>query len=234
MPFSQGLNMFGRRTLKIFIYLLFCGVELGAQSLVNVHTIRGQIRPGSVSHSGDGLFFAQNIAYRNSISVFNRDFKLIKTINDQVRLSDYGIAGTSGWFQGSPVEAAFTSDRKYAWISNYQMFGKGFDQPGNDNCLLNEEYDASYVYKINISNFTIESVIKVGATPRYLEISPNGKTMLVTNWCSGDLSIIDLEIEKEINRVFLGKHPRGIAIDPNSRFAYISVSGEDKIAVLRL
>ena len=234
MPFSQGLNMLGRFTINVIICLLLLGFELEAQSLVNVHTIRGQIRPGSIAHSENGLFFAQNINYRNSISVFDRNFKLVKTVNDQVRLGDYGIQGTTGWYQGSPVEAAFTPDGKYAWVCNYQMFGRGFDVAGNDNCSLDEDYDPSFVYKINTSTYAIESVIKVGATPKYLQVSPNGKTLLVTNWCSGDVSIIDLGLEKEINRVFLGQHPRGIAIDPNSRFAYISVSGEGKIAVLRL
>ncbi|MEL7534534.1 MAG: cytochrome D1 domain-containing protein [Bacteroidota bacterium] len=46
--------------------------------------------------------------------------------------------------------------------------------------------------------------------------------------------MVDLNSETEIKRIPLGRYPRGIAIDSKGRNAYISVMGEDKIAILKL
>lgn len=200
------------------------------------HTIKGDIRPKSIVHSGNGLFFAQNMMYRHTITVYNRQFKQIKTISDKVNLSNYDLegGGYSGYANGSPVEVAFSPDSKYAWVSNYRMFGDQFGNPGTDNCPTGKNYDNSFIYKINTTSLSIESIIEVGSVPKYVAASPDGKYVLVTNWCSADLSIIDTETEKEIHRVPLDRYPRGIAIDSKSRYAYVSIMGEERIAIVKL
>ncbi len=185
-------------------------------------------------HSGKGLFFAQNMMYQHSITVYNRDYELVKTLSDKVKLADYGHAEFKGFHQGSPVETAFSADGKFAWISNYQMYGKGFDNPGEDKCKKSTDYDKSYVYKVDTDSFHIHRVVEVGCVPKFLAVSPNGKYVLVSNWCSGDLSIIDTEFEHEACTIEMGKYPRGIAIDSKSRFAYIAVMGSKKMAILDL
>ncbi|RMG73284.1 MAG: peptidoglycan-binding protein, partial [Bacteroidetes bacterium] len=101
----------------------------GEPTLVLRKTIRGDIRPKSVVHSGTGRFFAQNMMYRHHITVYDRNYNLVGTISDKVHLSDYGMTGFVGAYQGAPVEAAFSPDGSYAWISNYHMSGNGFDRP---------------------------------------------------------------------------------------------------------
>jgi peptidoglycan hydrolase-like protein with peptidoglycan-binding domain len=92
--------------------------------------IYGNISPKSIVYSGSGLFFAQNMMYRHTITVYDRNFKLVKTIPDTVNLSKFGFSTFKGNYQGSPVEAAFSTDGKYAYVSNYQMYGSGFRNPG--------------------------------------------------------------------------------------------------------
>jgi hypothetical protein len=60
-----------------------------------VFTISGDISPKSVVASDDGLFFAQNMMYRHTITVYDRNFELVKTIGDQVRLEEFGLDGRS-------------------------------------------------------------------------------------------------------------------------------------------
>jgi hypothetical protein len=43
-------------------------------------TIYGKISPKSVVHSGTGLFFAQNMMYSHTITVYDRKYNLVKTI----------------------------------------------------------------------------------------------------------------------------------------------------------
>lgn len=199
-----------------------------------VKIIRGEITPKSVVYSGNGLFFAQNMMYRHTIAVYNREYKLVKTISDRVKLSDYGYKKFQGSYQGSPVEAAFSHNGKYAWVSNYSMYGQGFNREGTDTCHPSGNYDPSTLYRINTKTLAIEKVIFVGSVPKYNAVTPDNRFVLVSNWCTWDLSVVDIKENKEIKRIKLGAYPRGIAIDSNSKKAYVAVMGSSDIAVVNL
>jgi YVTN family beta-propeller protein len=197
-------------------------------------TISGKISPKSVVYSGKGLFFAQNMMYSHTITVYDREFNLVKTIPDRINLGKFGFSKFQGDYQGAPVEAAFSPDGKYAYISNYQMYGKGFNKPGSDRCSPSRKYDPSFLYRIDTKNLKVDQVIQVGAVPKYTAVSPDNHWVLVSNWCSWDLSIIDSQKSQEIKRVELGAYPRGIVVDKNSENAYIAVMGSSDIAKVNL
>jgi YVTN family beta-propeller protein len=197
-------------------------------------TIAGNISPKSVVHSGQGLFFAQNMMYRHTITVYNRQHKLVKTIPDRVNLAKYGYGQFKGTFRGAPVEASFSHDGKYAWVSNYQMYGPGFNNPGSDRCSASQASDRSFLYRINTKTFQIEKVIKVGAVPKFVATSPDNRIVLVSNWCTWDLSVVDTAQNREIKRLKLGRYPRGIVVDADSKYAYVAVMGSSNIARVNL
>ena len=204
----------------------------GKMSLIK--TIYGKISPKSIVHSGAGLFFAQNMMYNHTITVYDRNFKLVKTISDRVNLSKFGFSKFKGNYQGSPVEAAFSTDGKYAFVSNYQMSGSGFDNPGSDRCSPAAKHDQSFLYRINTQTLKIENVIPVGAVPKFNAVSPDNRFALATNWCSWDLSVVDINKNTEIERVKLGAYPRGIVVTPDSKSAYVAVMGSSDIAKVSL
>jgi YVTN family beta-propeller protein len=197
-------------------------------------TIYGNISPKSIVHSGSGLFFAQNMMYTHTITVYDRNFNLVKTIPDKVNLSKFGFSKFNGNYQGAPVEAAFTNDGKYAYVSNYQMYGSGFDNPGSDRCSPAAQHDKSFMYRINTETLKIEKVISVGAVPKFNAVSPDNRFVLASNWCSWDLSVVDTQKNREIERVKLGAYPRGIVVTPDSKTAYVAVMGSSDIARVNL
>ncbi len=197
-------------------------------------TIYGNISPKSIVYSGSGLFFAQNMMYSHTITVYDRNFQLVKTIPDRVNLSKFGFSKFKGNYQGAPVEAAFTNDGKYAYVSNYQMYGSGFDNPGSDRCSPAAQHDKSFMYRINTQTLKIEKVISVGAVPKFNAVSPDNRLVLASNWCSWDLSIVDTQKNSEIERVKLGAYPRGIVVTPDSKTAYVAVMGSSDIARVNL
>lgn len=197
-------------------------------------TIYGKISPKSIVYSGAGLFFAQNMMYSHTITVYDRKFKLVKTIPDTVNLSKFGFSKFKGNYQGSPVEAAFSTDGKYAYVSNYQMYGSGFDNPGSDRCSPAAKHDQSFLYRINTETLKIEKIIPVGAVPKFNAVSPDNSFVLASNWCSWDLSVVDINKNREIERVKLGAYPRGIVVTPDSKNAYIAVMGSSDIAKVNL
>ncbi len=223
-----------RLFLILFVFLLNINSFSKSKDLFLKKTIYGNIASKSIVHSGFGKFFAQNMMYRHTITVYNRNYKLIKTISDRVNLKKYGHKKYKGVYKGSPVECTFSHNGKYAWVSNYHMFGHGFRRPGCDKCLRNNYYDNSYVYKINTETLKIESVIEVGSVPKYQAATPDNKYILVSNWSSGTISVIDTSLDRTIRTVYVGRFPRGIEITSDSSKAYIAIMGSYNLAVLDL
>ncbi|MBU0486604.1 MAG: SPOR domain-containing protein [Bacteroidetes bacterium] len=231
------MNFITPNIVRAFIstaVLLFvqCVAGQSDTGLVKIHSIEGRIAPKSVVYSGNGLFFAQNMMYEHTITVYNRDFELLKTISDEVMLSTFGIRGFTGLHKGAPVEAAFSHDGKYVWVSNYQMYGKGFDSPGCDGCQISDNYDQSFVYRINTQSYEVEKIIRTGCVPKYLAVTPDDHYVIVSNWSSGDISIINADLNKEVKKIKVGAFPRGIVISKDSKTAWVAVMGSTKIAVI--
>ncbi len=225
------MRPFAARFLVVVLFLVAGGPT--AQALTLTRTITGNLASKSIVYSGTGLFFAQNMMYRHTIDVYDRDYKLVKVISDRVRLSDYGYP-YAGTFRGAPVEAAFSDNGKYAWVTNYEMTGEGFAHPGGDDCTPQDQIDPSFVYKIDTNTFRIRKVIEAGEVPKFIAVTPDNRLVLVSNWCSWDLSVIDAAKAKTVRTVPMGRYPRGIAITADSRTAYVAVMGSYDIAVLDL
>lgn len=209
------------------------GKTSAERRLVSSFMVKSEdLQPKSIVSSETGLFFAQNMMYRHNMMVFDRAGNTVTLIPDNVDLAAFGIEGGVE-AQGSPVEAVFTPDSTYVYVSNYKMYGDGFDPSASDECDRGD-WDDSYVYKINTVTFQIEKVIATGSVPKFMAITPDGTRLLVSNWCGFDVSVIDLTTDTEITRIDVGRHPRGIAITQDSRFAYVTIMGEGKILKLDL
>jgi YVTN family beta-propeller protein len=189
-------------------------------------TLGGDITPKSVVSSGTGLIFAQNMMYRHSVTVYDaKTLALEKTIPDSVRLARFGVKGHPGTVQGAPVEAAFSPDGKHAYVSNYSMYGAGFGPEGDDACTPSSGYDSSFVYRISLQTLEVDDVYRVGSVPKVVAVTPDGRFVLVSNWCTWDLSVISTKAGREVRRVPIGPYPRGIAVPPKGNVAYVAVMG---------
>jgi YVTN family beta-propeller protein len=199
-----------------------------------VRSIRGAIAPKSVVSSGTGLVFAQNMMYRHSITVYDREHRLIRTIPDSVRLRELGFGKNRGTTRGAPVEAAFSPDGRYGYVSNYHMSGPGFHRPGDDVCSPAQGLDRSFLYRIPLATLRVDKAMRVGAVPKYVAVTPDGRYVLVTNWCSWDMSVLDARTGRSVRNVPLGPYPRGIAVDPRAGTAYVAVMGARDVAAVDL
>ncbi len=204
------------------------------RTLALLKSIGGAISPKSVVASQHGLVFAQNMMYQHTMTVYDRSHTLVKTIPDSVDLSTFGLAKPSATYRGAPVEAAFSADGSKVYVSNYQMYGPGYVNPGSDNCGGSSKWDTSFVYRVDVATLAIDQVISVGAVPKYVATTPDGRYVLVTNWCSYDLSVIDAAAGKEVKRIPLGPYPRGIAVSHDSSTAFVAVMGTTHLTRVNL
>ena len=190
--------------------------------------VGGDITPKSVASSGTGLVFAQNMMYRHSVTVYDsKTLELRATISDSVELADFGHERYPGTSRGAPVEAAFSKDGKYAYVSNYSMYGEGFGPEGDDECTPASGYDRSFVYRISLEALQIDAAYRVGAVPKVVAVTPDDRFVLVANWCSWDLSVVSTAKGREVRRIEMGEYPRGIAVTPDGDAAYVGIMGGD-------
>jgi len=209
--------------------------EIVTPSMKLIHTINGSIAPKSVRSSGDGVVSAHNMMYRHSVTVYDaKTFELLHTVSDSVSLKDFGYSKTTGNYKGAPVEGTFSPDGKYLYVSNYAMYGKGYTKEGTDTCSPADKYDNSFVYRINRSNYQIDSVYPVGSVPKVVEVTPDNKYVLAANWCSYTVSVISVEKNKVVKTIKIGRYPRGIAISNDSSKAYVAEMGGNRIHVINL
>jgi len=80
----------------------------------------------------------------------------------------------------------------------------------------------------------LQDLVRVGSVPKYVAATPDGRYVLVSNWCSYDLSVVSVAKGRQVRRVPLGPYPRGIAVDPAGRTAYVAVMGSADVAKVDL
>lgn len=200
-----------------------------------VKTITGDISPKSVRSSGSGLVSAHNMMYRHSVTIYDANtFELKKTVSDSVQLSKFGYSKYSSIYKGAPVEGAYSPDGEYLYVTNYAMYGKGFNREGHDTCSPASGYDTSFLYRINLASYEIDNVYSVGSVPKVVEVTPDNKYVLVSNWCSYDLNVISVASQKIVKTIKIGRYPRGIAVSSDSKSAYVAEMGGNRIHVINL
>jgi YVTN family beta-propeller protein len=200
-----------------------------------ISTITGDISPKSVRASRTGFVSAHNMMYRHSVTIYDAEnLTLVKNISDRVDLTKLGYSGYSGTHRGAPVEGAFSPDGKYLYVTNYAMYGKGFNREGTDICRPSNNYDRSFLYRIATDNWEIDAAYKVGVVPKVVEVSSDNKYVLVTNWCSYDLSVISIAEQKVVKTINIGAYPRGITISSDSKYAFIAQMGGSVVHKIEL
>jgi YVTN family beta-propeller protein len=160
--------------------------------------------------------------------------ELISTIPDSVSLSKFGYSQYSGNYRGAPVEGAYSPDGKYLYFTNYAMYGKGFNREGHDTCSPASGYGKSFLSRIDLETNQIDAIYPVGSVPKVVQVTPDNKYILVSNWCSYTVNIISVESQKTIKTIKIGRYPRGIAVSSDSAYAYVAEMGGNRIHVINL
>lgn len=232
-----------RNYIFLAVVISLCALSTPAQGEVLtseskmslVKTITGNISPKSVRSSGTGLVSAHNMMYRHSVTIYDANtFELIKTVPDSVQLSKFGYSKYSSLYKGAPVEGSYSPDGKYLYVTNYAMYGKGYNREGHDTCSPASKFDSSFLYRVNLSSYEIDAVYPVGSVPKVVETTPDNKYVLVSNWCSYDLKVISVESQKTIKTIKIGRYPRGIAVSSDGKTAYVAEMGGNRIHVVNL
>lgn len=179
------------------------------------------ISPKSIVANGHGLAIANNMMYQNTVTIYDTESQeLIQELPDRISPGDLGVDGYPDTVVGAPVEAVWTEDGEYAYVSQYRLEDLGAS--AYDDCRNGDAVARSAVYRYSAEAQEWDQFIEVGRVPKYVALTPDESRLLVTNWCDFDLSVVDTETGEEEMRVPLSSQPRGIAAMPDNETVYVT------------
>ncbi len=145
-------------------------------------------------------------------------------------------------YQEKPVEACFSNDDKILWVSLHNAKGivpimvDSFHDYPKTNDTTNKHVTVFYRGSSQKDSFDVPLII-TGKTPKVISCTADNKYMLVSNWHSYTVSVLELMPDqypyaKLINNIPVASIPRGIAIDDKNNKSYIAIMGGATITVL--
>lgn len=169
-----------------------------------------------------------NMMYRHDVTLYDAETReVVNKLSDTVDADEFGLDYLSGQVSGAPVEAVWTQDGQFAYVSQYQVTDHG--AVAEDNCSNGSAITPSLVYRYSVEQEDWDQVIPVGRVPKYVALSPDESTLLVSNWCDKSLSVVDTQTAEEIRQIPLNSMPRGIVVLPDNRTAYVTAMYADEV-----
>ncbi len=147
-------------------------------------------------------------------------------------------------FQEKPVEACFSHDDKILWVSLHNA--EGIVPIQIDSFSANKKPAAlkHAVKKITVcypgttlkDSFDVP-LITTGKTPKIISRTADSKHLLVSNWHSYNVSVLEMNeneypFAKVISTVPVPSIPRGIAVDDKNSRSYVAIMGGASIRVI--
>lgn len=145
-------------------------------------------------------------------------------------------------YEEKPVEACLSHDDKILWVSLHNAEGIvpiWLDSISNNRTAKNKsDKKITVVYSggTKKDSFYVP-LIKTGKTPKIISKSADNKYLLVSNWHSFNVSVLETNSNeypyaKVISTVPFSAIPRGIVVDDKNNRSYIAIMGGASIAVI--
>jgi len=150
-------------------------------------------------------------------------------------------------YQEKPVEACFTHDDKVLWVSLHNAEGivpllvdsLDIRKAANRKMMPSQpEKKLTIIYpnKQRKDSFFVP-LIHTGKTPKIISRTADSKYLLVSNWHSYNVSVLELNRDeypyaKVVETIPVAAIPRGIAVDDRNNRSYIAIMGGASISVV--
>ncbi len=155
---------------------------------------------------------------------------------------DYNKSRAIASYQEKPVEACFSHGDNILWVSLHNAegivpiwvndFSKNRAEPGQKTKPVTVIYPAGS----RRDSFMVP-LIETGKTPKVISRTADSRHLLVSNWHSRTVSVLELNKDiypygKVISTVPVSAIPRGIAVDDKNNRSYVAIMGGASLAVI--
>lgn len=148
-------------------------------------------------------------------------------------------------FQEKPVEAGFSHDGDILWVSLHNAEGI-VPVFVNDEARMKEQFgkgDAAdkkmviYHPATGARDSAAVPLIHTGKTPKVIAVTADSRHLLVSNWHSYTVSVLELDKQvypygKVIRNLPMGAIPRGVIVDDKRNKSYVAIMGGARLNVI--
>jgi YVTN family beta-propeller protein len=235
---------------KNFEKLPVRGIEL-----LKSEKIKTGLNVKSVLFSPDGKYLYSINLEGGSVYEFERATRKItrKLIFKQTPAKGYDYEKRK-WiansFEEKPVEACFSHNGKYLWVSLHNAKGIVAWNLRDTSSVLVEN---TKLATLNIVSHSIGKLtkaksnkiklklpfFKTGETPKVMTLSKNGKQLFVANWHSNTVSVLDISSSNpndwnKTKDISVGSVPRGMCASENGKFLFVGHMGSNTVGIVSL
>ena len=157
---------------------------------------------------------------------------------------DYNKSRPIASYQEKPVEACFSHGDKILWVSLHNAEGivpiwvDDLSKNTGRSAVGQKTKPVTVIYpgSANKDSFNVP-LIETGKTPKVISRTADSRFLLVSNWHSRTVSVLELNKDvypfgKVISTVPVSAIPRGIAVDDKNKRSFIAIMGGMSLAVI--
>jgi YVTN family beta-propeller protein len=118
--------------------------------------------------------------------------------------------------------------RLYVALSGSPRSGPGVD----DSHLPPPDRGADGIAVVDVAKRTVVTTLPSGPDPESLDLSPDGRTLYVSNEESGQMTVIDLPSEKVRGTVAVGHEPEGVTVRPDGKVVFVTSEQDNEVTAV--
>jgi YVTN family beta-propeller protein len=135
------------------------------------------------------------------------------------------------WAVGKrPRGIKLAADGKHLLVA---LSGSPIGGPGVDESKLPPaDRTADGIGLVDLQSGALVRKYQSGQDPESFAISPDGKTLYVSNEDAAEMSVVDLDSGNIRGRVKVGEEPEGVTVRPDGRVVYVTCEGENDVVAI--
>ena len=113
------------------------------------------------------------------------------------------------------------------------LSGSPIAGPGVDESKLPPaDRSADGIGSVNLTSRQLTRTFPSGQDPEAFDLSPDGKTLYVSNEETAEMSVLDLASGTIRQRVKVGEEPEGVTVRPDGREVYVTCEAENEVVAV--
>src|SRR5580704_9321106 len=92
--------------------------------------------------------------------------------------------------------------------------------------------DADGIGVVDLATRKLVRVLKSGQDPETFDISPDGKTLYVSNEETAEMSVLDLASGEIRHKVTVGREPEGVTVRPDGKAVYVTSEEDNEVTAV--
>jgi YVTN family beta-propeller protein len=118
--------------------------------------------------------------------------------------------------------------RLYVALSGSPISGPGIDEAH----LPPPDHSADGVAVVDVAKRALVATLASGPDPEALDLSPDGRTLFLSNEDTAQMSAIDLPSGKVRGVVDVGKEPEGVTVRPDGKVVFVTSEQEGEVTAV--